>query len=269
MQVFFSSFVITLREGIEAALAVAIVLLYLRKTGRRSLRSALWWGVGLAVIASIAGSYLLQKISINSEIMEGTLMLLAALFVGTMVLWMWRSARGLKKEIENRVEEIAGSGEQGNVGVWLTLFLFSFLMIFREGVETVIFLRAVNFTTDSILSFLGGISGLIAAVLFGVFFVRGSLKIDLGRFFKITGIVLLLFVIQLVIGGLHELGEGGVISIGPREMAIVGPFVKNNALFLIGVLLIPFLMLLIPGKTASVPEAATKSDQRLQQAQTR
>jgi len=252
---FLSSLVITLREGIEGALAVAIVLLYLRKTGRQSMTSAVWWGLGTALLGSVAGAIVLQRVSLNGEIVEGILMFVAAFFVATMIVWMWRSAKGLKKEIEAKIDQIAQKEESGKG--WIALFAFTFLMIFREGIETVIFLSAVRLTTDALVSFLGGLIGLVLAVLFGFFFVRGSIRIDLGRFFKITGIVLLLFVIQLVIGGFHELGEGGLINIGPREMAIVGPFVKNNALFLIGVLLIPFLMLLIPArrKTAELPES--------------
>ncbi len=259
----FSSLVITLREGIEGALAISIVLLYLRKTGRLKLSSAVWWGLALAVLGSVAGAFLLERLPVNNEIFEGVLMFVAAIFVGTMIVWMWKSARGLKKEIESKIDELAGSAEEPPRGAWVALFLFTFLMIFREGIETVIFLSAVNFTTDALLSFLGGIVGLVLAVLFGVFFVRGSIRIDLGRFFKITGIVLLLFVIQLLIGGVHELAEGGLIDIGPVEMAVVGPFVKNNALFLIGILLIPFLMLMIPALKLDLQPAGSAAERRL------
>ena len=259
-----SSLVITLREGIEAALAIAIVVLYLRKTGRTGLLSAVWWGLAVAIAGSITGAYLLERIALNGEIVEGTLMFVAAFFVSTMIVWMWKSARGLKKEIEQRIEEIAVQGDAGNRSIWLGIFLFTFLMVFREGMETVVFLSAVNLTTNALLSFFGGILGLTLAVLFGIFFVRGTIRIDLGRFFKITGIVLLLFVVQLIIGGVHELSEGGLIDIGPRAMAIIGPIVKNNALFLIGVLMIPALMLMIPARTQSSPEPSSAAERRLQ-----
>jgi high-affinity iron transporter len=258
-----SSLVITLREGIEGALAIAIVFLYLRKTGRQNLMSAVWWGLSVAVAASITGAYLLERIAMNGEILEGVLMFVAAFFVATMIIWMWRSARGLKKEIENKIEEIAVRQDSGSSAIWFGIFFFTFLMIFREGIETVIFLSAVNLTTSGLLSFFGGVTGLILAVLFGIFFVRGSIRIDLGRFFKITGIVLLLFVVQLLIGGVHELSEGGLIDIGSREMAIIGPIVKNNALFLIGVLMIPALMLIIPAKSKETVEASSASERRL------
>lgn len=264
-----SSLVITLREGIEGALAVAIILLYLRKTGRLRLTGAVWWGLGAAIAASLAGAYLVQRIAMNGEIFEGMLMFAAAIFVSTMIIWMWKSARGLKKEIEAKIEQIALREETGNRGAWIGIFLFVFLMIFREGMETVIFLSAVTLTTSALLSFFGGILGLLLAVLFGIFLVRGTLKIDLGRFFKITGIVLLLFVVQLVIGGIHELSEGGLIDIGPRAMAIIGPIVKNNALFLIGVLMIPALMLVIPARKREAIEAASPAEKRLQIAQHR
>lgn len=266
----FSSLVITLREGIEGALAISIVLIYLRKTGRLSLVPAVWWGLVTAILASVAGAFALERISINNEAFEGILMLAAAFFVGTMIIWMWRSAKGLKKEIENKIEEIAASKESDRTGGWFAIFLFTFLMIFREGIETVIFLSAVNLTTNALLSFVGGILGLVLAVLFGVFFVRGSLKIDLGRFFKITGIVLLLFVFQLIIGGFHELSEAGLIPASPKTMAIIGPIVNNNALFLIGILLIPFLMLLIPSsKTRTDHASGSRADQRLMVADAR
>lgn len=265
----FSSLVITLREGVEGALAIAIVLLYLRKTGRERLATSVWWGLGLALAASVAGAYVIQRIAVNFEIFEGILMFAAAIFVSSMIVWMWKSARGLKKEIESRIEEIAVREEPGKGSASIGIFFFVFFMIFREGIETVIFLSAVNLTTNALLSFFGGMVGLALAVLFGVFLVRGSLRIDLGRFFKITGIVLLLFVIQLVIGGIHELSEGGVIDIGQRGMALVGPIVKNNALFLIGVLLIPALVLMIPARAKGETEAASAAERRLQIAQKR
>ena len=265
----FSSLVITLREGVEGALAIAIVLLYLRKTGRERLASAIWWGLGAALAASVAGAFLLQRIAVNGEIIEGILMFAAAIFVGSMIVWMWKSARGLKKEIEDKIESIATRDEATGGGAWLGIFLFVFLMILREGIETVIFLSAVNLTTNALLSFIGGIAGLVLATLFGIFLVRGSIRIDLGRFFKITGIVLILFVVQLVIGGVHELSEGGVIDIGPRGMAIVGPIVKNNALFLIGVLIIPALVLLIPARTKDGAAPSSAAEKRLQVAHRR
>jgi high-affinity iron transporter len=264
-----SSLVITLREGIEGALAIAIVILYLRKTGRVSLMSAVWWGLAVAVAGSLAGAYILERIALSGEILEGVLMFVAAFFVTTMIVWMWKSARGLKKEIENKIEEIAVRHDSDSRSIWLGIFFFTFLMIFREGIETVIFMSAVNLTTSGLLSFFGGITGLALAVLFGVFFVRGSLRIDLGRFFKITGIVLLLFVVQLIIGGVHELSEGGLIDIGSRGMAIVGPIVKNNALFLIGVLMIPALMLMIPPRAKNAAEPTSTAERRLLIAQQR
>ncbi|MCI0413370.1 Fe-S-containing protein [bacterium] len=265
----FSSLVITLREGVEGALAIAIVLLYLRKTGRQHLAGAVWWGLGIALAASIAGAYVLQRIALNGEIFEGILMFAAAAFVSTMIVWMWKSARGLKKEIEEKIEVIAVRQEAGATGVWWGIFFFVFLMIFREGIETVIFLSAVTLTTNALLSFFGGVVGLLLATLFGIFLVRGSLRIDLGRFFKVTGIVLMLFVVQLVIGGIHELSEGGLIDIGPRGMAVVGPIVKNNALFLIGVLMIPALYLVIPGRAKAMVETSSAAEKRLHLAQQR
>src|SRR5262245_9781168 len=168
MQNFLSSLVITLREGIEAALAIGIILLYLRKTGRTALLAAVWWGVACALAASVIGAYVLQRIAVNQEILEGILMFVAAIFVTTMIIWMWRSARGLKKEIEAKVEAITSQENEGR-GAWFALFMFTFLMIVREGIETVIFLSAVaDLSSQAFISFAGGIIGLSFAVVFGI-----------------------------------------------------------------------------------------------------
>src|SRR3990172_6516942 len=118
----FSSMVITLREGIEGALAIAIVFLYLKKTGRLNLTSAVWWGLFAAIIASLAGAVVIERIAINSEIFEGILMFVAAIFVGTMILWMWSSAKGLKKEIEDKTEAIALTQPERKTSAWVVLF---------------------------------------------------------------------------------------------------------------------------------------------------
>lgn len=241
----FESLVITLREGIEAALVVGIIIGYLDKTGRPGLRRTVLAGLGAGIAASLACAWLVSAFGVEEERYEGWLMLLGSLFVATMVFWMWRAAKGLKRAIEARVESIAG---RPSGAVTAGLFLLTFLLILREGVETVLFLATVSLTTDALLSFAGGLLGLALAAAFGVALVRGSLRVDLPRFFKVTEIVLIVLAAQLFIGGLHELGELGVLPIGRETMRLIGPIVKNDVPVLVVLLALPLLMLATPGR---------------------
>ena len=118
-----------------------------------------------------------------------------------------------------------------------------------------LFLSALSLTTSGLMASLGVGIGIAASVAFGVYFVRGSLRIDLGRFFKITGIALAIFVLQLLINGYHELSEAGWVPANETTMATVGPLVRNEFFFIAAVLLLPLLMLMIPGRKAE-PAAA-------------
>jgi high-affinity iron transporter len=241
----FDSLVITLREGVEAALVVGIILAYLRKSGREALGRFVFIGLGAGIGASLLCAVLVSALGIQEEAYEGWLMIAGSLFVASMVFWMWRTAKGLKKEIETRVEAIASRGAGA---VATGLFLLTFLMVLREGIETILFLGAVNLTTDALLSFLGGLVGLGLATLFGIAFVRGTVRVDLGRFFKVTEIVLALLALQLLIGGLHELGEKGTLPVGREEMRLIGPIVKNEVLIIVSLLALPLIILLVPGR---------------------
>ena len=241
----FEALVVTLREGVEAALVVGIILAYLKKTGRENLARSVFQGLAAGVAGSLGCAVLFARLGIAEEAYEGWLMLLGSLFVASMVYWMWRTAKGLKREIEQRVEAIA-SRSSGAVAAGL--FLLTFLLILREGVETVLFLGAIKLTTDSLLAWFGGILGLVLAVLFGIAFVRGTVRVDLGRFFKVTEIVLLLLAAQLLIGGLHEFGERGSLPVGREEMRLIGPIVKNDVLIIVSLLALPLIILLVPGR---------------------
>jgi high-affinity iron transporter len=144
---------VALREGVEAALVVGIVLVYLDRTGRRELARFVWAGVFLAAAASFAAAVLLQRWRVSEDGFEGLLMLLAGVLVVTMIVWMNRVARRLKKEIEQRVEGFAQraspGGKQG-FAAGLGLALFVFLMVLREGAELVLILRAVELSTAGI-----------------------------------------------------------------------------------------------------------------------
>ncbi|HEY6291159.1 MAG TPA: Fe-S-containing protein [Terriglobia bacterium] len=225
--------VITLREGVEAALIVGIVLGYLRKTGRMAAARMVYLGLGLGVLASLTVGVLLSRLDIRelSDVYEGELMLLASVFVASMVWWMWRTGKRMKSEIEQRLTGLSDSaGSTASLG----LCLFVFLMVFREGIETVLFLAAVSIrSTSALLQFTGAVAGLALAVGFGVAFFKGSLRVNLPRFFRITTVVLFAISIQLLVTGVHELSEGNVLPSSPREMALVGPIVNNDLLFIV------------------------------------
>ncbi len=244
--------IVTLREGVEAALVVGITLAYLTKAGRDDLRKVVYWALGAAFAGSVAAAIVLQRTNFNQDIFEGWVMLVAAFFVVTMVVFMARAARGLKGKIEQKVGLLAGSGRT------IGLFLFVFLMVLREGAETVLVLAAVNFNTSELMSFLGTLAGVLLAVAFGVMFVKGSVRIDLRKFFRITTVILIFVAAQLVISGLHELSENGVLPSSQREMALIGPIVRNDFFFFVTILALAGLMILFEQRRRA-PAAQSES----------
>jgi len=239
----FQSLVITLREGVEAALIVGIVLGYLRKVGRQAWNRIVYWALTAAVFGSLVGAAILHRLQMRefSDASEGWLLLVGATFVASMVVWMWRTGKHLKQEIETKVSGYSASPSRfGAMG----LFLFVFLMVFREGAETVLFLAAVSLRTSDLLNFIGGVIGLSLAIGLGVAFFKGSLKVNLRKFFSITTLVLLVVALQLAVAGVHELSEARVLPSGPREMAIVGPIVNNEAFFFVVIVALCLFLIL-------------------------
>lgn len=224
-----SALLVSLREGVEAALVVGICLVYVRKIARRDLVRPVWYGVGAALLASLVLAALLERLAWNQESVEGFLMLLAALLLVTMIVWMRRVARSLRREIEGQVARFAGRGRFAALG----LFLFVFLMVLREGVETVVFLSAVALNTEGLLLLLGTLLGLALAVALGVFFFKGALPVRLDRFFEATSVMLIVIAVQLILTGMHELSEAMIIPSGPWMMGLLGPIVRNDVFFFV------------------------------------
>ncbi len=261
----FESFVIMLREGIEAALVIGIIMVVLKRTERSDLGRPVWWGLGLAVLASIGAAVALNLLSVNEEAYEGTLYWISAAFVVSMMWWVHRKSKTLRADIEKRVKSAAEAAALGKSRkeAW-GLGAFAFLMVFREGAETVMMLSAVRLTTDAMLGFIGTLLGLAAAVVFGVMFFKGSLKVDLRRFFAVTEWVLAIFVAQLVINGYHEFSEAGVMPATQLSMALVGPVVRNNALFIIALVAIPLFIWLTKQRETGEPGVAlSAAEERL------
>ncbi len=236
------AFIVTLREGVEAALIVGITLAYLAKINRPELRKSVYAALISAFVGSLGVAALLARTRWNQDIFEGWVMLAAAFFVITMIIFMMRTGRKLKGEIEGKVGLLAGRN------AWFGLFAFVFLMVLREGVETVLILSAVSLNSTELLSFVGTFLGVIAAIAFGVMFVKGSVRINLQKFFRVTTVILFFVAAQLVISGLHELSENGVLPSSKTEMAIIGPIVRNDLFFFITILALAALMVLFEVK---------------------
>ncbi len=236
------AFIVTLREGVEAALIVGITLAYLAKIGRPELRKSVYAALAAAFLGSIGVAILLSRTHWNQDIFEGWIMLAAAFFVITMIIFMMKTGRKLKGRIEGKVGLLAGQD------AWFGLFLFVFLMVLREGVETVLILGAVTLNSSELLSFLGTLLGVIVAILFGVVFVKGSVRINLQKFFRVTTVILFFVAAQLIVSGLHELSENGVLPSSKQEMAIIGPIVRNDLFFFVTIFALAALMVLFEVK---------------------
>src|SRR5260370_10092803 len=169
-----------------------------------------------------------------------------------MLVWMWRHSRALSGQMKGTLARILTRERAAAAGAGI--FLFTFLMVFREGVETVLFLSALSLSSGGLQTLLGVLAGLLLAFVFGVLFVRGSLRVDLGRFLKITGIALSIFVVQLLVNGYHELAEAGWLPANQVSMATIGPLVKNEFFFVVAVRAPPLLMVLVSRGGAGPPK---------------
>jgi high-affinity iron transporter len=225
-----AAFLIALREGVEASLVVGIILVYLSRTGRAHLARFAWYGVAAAAALSLAVAVALDRWRISQDGFEGLLLLIAAFFVITMIVWMNRVARHLKNEIEKKVESYAS--RSGTAAGW-GIFLFVFLMVLREGAELALILRAVELSTEGLQTWIGTIAGIAAAVAVGVFFFKGTLRVPLHRFFGVTTVILMFVAFQLALTGLHELSEAQWLPSSKTEMAIIGPIVRNELFFFV------------------------------------
>ena len=265
-----AAFLIALREGVEAALVVGIILVYLSRTGRAHLARFAWYGVAAASALSLAVALALQRWRISEDGFEGLMLLVAAFFVVTMIVWMNRVARHLKKDIEQKVESYAvRAGRAAGLGI----FLFVFLMVVREGVELALILRAVEMSTEGLQTWIGTILGIAAAVAVGLLFFKGTLRVPLHRFFAVTSGILMLVAFQLALTGLHELSEARWLPSSKQEMALIGPIVRNELFFFVFVFGAAALLILREWQSAShaksAKEAMGDAERRLVESQNR
>jgi high-affinity iron transporter len=200
------AFVVTLREGLEAFLIVAISLAYLRKSGRRELIPAVHWGIALSVFISIGAAFLFHRAS-NHALCEGLLAVIAAVSVASLTIHMWRHARRIKGEIEGHLSsEALKTGSSAFAGV----FLFTLLMITREGMETALLMGTLLFQQTPMNIIAGASVGTLSAAFVAWLWSRYGHRVNLGLFFQVTAVFLLIFVAQLLIYGFHELAEANI-----------------------------------------------------------
>jgi len=265
-----SAFLIALREGVEASLVVGIILVYLTRTGRQHLARFVWYGVAAAAALSLGVAVALERWRISEDGFEGLMLLIAAVFVVTMIVWMNRVARHLKKEIEAKVEAYAAKA--GKAAGW-GIFLFVFLMVLREGAELALILRAVELSSEGLQTWIGTIAGIAGAVAVGLFFFKGTLRIPLHRFFAATSVILMLVAFQLALTGLHELSEARWLPSSKQEMALIGPIVRNELFFFVFIFGAATLLILREWRSASHAAAAKEitgeAEKRLFESQNR
>ena len=194
------AFVITLREGLEAFLIVAISLSYLRKSGRASLTTAVHWGIAVSIGASALGGYLLFNAA-NQEWLDGPLALVAAASVTWLTVHMWRAGRHMKGDIEGRLQS---SSVRPGSAAFAGVFLFTLLMVSREGMETALLLMQLRETVNLVI---GAVTGVLGAAGLAWLWSRYGRRVNIGLFFQVTAIFLFVFVVQLVIQGIHEMSE--------------------------------------------------------------
>ena len=218
-----SSFLLALREGLEAALIIGIVLGTLRKMRHTHFVGSVWFGVATATLISVAVALILNAVGTSfsgraEEIFEGITMLLAAGVLTWMIFWMRVQARTMQVELETSVQQATQSGGQK------ALFVLAFLAVMREGIELALFLTAAAAASTQQETLIGALLGLVSAVLLGWVLFATTVRLDLQRFFQVTSVLLILFAAGLVAHGIHEFNEVGWIP------PVIAPLWDTNSI---------------------------------------
>ena len=221
-----NSFIIVMREGFESFLLVAVILAYLRKSEQKWLNSSVYVAIALALAASGGLAYVLNagveettvtnifgtfvggyvnQFFANEALREAILGAIAVVMVGSLVIHMWRHGPKVQQRMREKLDAVSSKGSR--VAAVLGVFLFTFLMITREGMETALMLMQVK--DPNLIN--GALLGLVAAIAFAIGWAKFGHLINVRRFFQVTGIFLLLFMVQVSIYSFHEFAEAGLL----------------------------------------------------------
>lgn len=199
----FETLLITFREGLEAFLIVAIMLAYVTKTGRADLKKPIYAGIIAALLISATTGWHIAELA-NTPAMEGALAIVAGILVASMTYFIMKSAKTIKSSITNKIDTHA---QKQTIPAMIGIFVFTVLMIAREGMETALMLGSISGKTDATSMILGALMGIGLTAIIGVLWVLQSDKINLRLFMQATGIFLILFSVHLFLYGVYELTE--------------------------------------------------------------
>ncbi len=224
-----SSFFIAFREGLEAFLIIGIIISYLVKIGEKKYVKHVIYGVVLAIALSIGLAYIFELLLGGfegrfEEVFEGSVMLLAVLVLTYMIFWMNRQAKNIKSDIEVSVESAIDKGR-----VFSLLFL-GFIVVFREGAETVLFFRAISYQVNSTELIIGGMVGILSSVVLAVIFFVSTIKVNLSAFFKFTGILIMLIAAGLFSTAIHEFQEAGILPVIKNDIYDLGNILSKDSI---------------------------------------
>ena len=205
-----ASYLLSFREGLEAALIVGVLLGALQKLNQPTQRRTIWLGIVSAIILSIVVGVILNQAGAafegrTEEIFEGFAMLLAAGILTWVILWMQSQARSLNKRLEADVEQAVLKDNK------TALFSLAFFSVFREGIELALFLIAASMSSDNMQVITGAALGLLSVIVLAVLLFKSLIRLDISKFFRVTSIILIVFAAGLAAHGVHELNEAGLI----------------------------------------------------------
>ncbi|PIT86536.1 MAG: high-affinity iron transporter [Candidatus Magasanikbacteria bacterium CG10_big_fil_rev_8_21_14_0_10_43_6] len=223
-----AALIITLRETLEATLVTSIVFGYLKKTKQEQYKKYVWAGIVSAIMVSLLGAWVFTAIAggfqgRSEELFEGVTMLVGAALLTTMILWMLRQ-KGRIGALKERISSTVDNAKRAE------LFGLVFFSVLREGIETVIFLNAVLIASEG-HAVLGGALGIGIALLLGYALYKESLKLNIKKFFAISGVILILFAAGLVAHGIHEFQEAGVIPVVAEHIWDINPVVEEEGVY--------------------------------------
>lgn len=236
---------ITFREGLEAFLIVAIMLAYLKNTGRLHLIKPVYAGVAVALLISATTGWHVAELA-EDPAWEGSLSLIAGAMVASFTVYIMRTAKTIRQEIGNSLEKRA---QQEGIWAEFGVFFFTILMVAREGMETALMLGSITAQNDGTMMLAGGIAGLACVALIAYLWTSQSRRINLRLFLQVTGIFLVLFSVHLFIYGLHELSEMNAIPLIGDDMntkfhIMTEPVEEAGGYITTGLMIVPMLWLL-------------------------